>query len=93
MFDPIVVELVGVGEFRIETLSSKLLGDLQKAISSYGEDPEKLKSEEIAGVLMKMLPGITKEQAEEIDIRHVVRIATFLAEQINTANEASTAKN
>jgi hypothetical protein len=93
MFEPIVVELVGIGEFKIETLSSRLLGDLQKAISSYGDEPDKIKSMEIADVLSKMLPGISKEQAGEIDIRHVVRIATFLAEQINEANEASSAKN
>jgi hypothetical protein len=93
LFDPIVVEIVGVGEFKIETLSSKLLGDLQKAVSAYGSDPEKIKSDEIAGVLMKMLPGITKEQAMDVDLRHVITIAEFLAEQINPAKEEVAEKN
>jgi hypothetical protein len=93
LFDPIVVEIIGVGEFKIETLSSRVLGELQKAVSAYGEDPGKIKTEDIANVLTKMLPGITKEQAAEIDIRHVIQIATFLAEQIGNANQAAAAKN
>lgn len=93
IFEPIVIEIKGLGEFKIETLSSKLLGDLQKAIASIGAEPEKVKTEELVAVLMKMLPGITEEQAAGIDFRHIIRIATFLADQIGEANEATTAKN
>jgi hypothetical protein len=93
IFEPIVIEIKGLGEFKIETLSSKLLGELQKAVASIGAEPEKVQTDGLVAVLMKMLPGITKEQAEEIDFRHIVRIANFLAEQIGEANEAAAAKN
>lgn len=92
-FEPIEIEIVGQGVFKIEVLSSKMLGDLQVALEVFGQNPDERKAADIAKMLVKMLPGITLEGAMEIDIRHVVHISEFLAKQITLAAEPGEGKN
>lgn len=94
-FEPIEVEIIGVGVFRIESVSSELMQKFMGVVSDYEADPKNMKPDMLAEMLMRMLPGITKEQAMIVDIRHILRIADYLAQQISNAAqpEAGTGKN
>lgn len=85
IFDPIEI-VIGKQKFVVERISSKLLGELQTVVEGMS-DPTKIKADALAEVLMKAIPGMTKEVAMEVDIRHVPMIVQFLAEQINAALE------
>jgi hypothetical protein len=87
MFDPIEVEIIGVGLFKIEVLSSKMLGEFLASVKLFSEKPEEITPEQIGGILLPVLPGITKEQAMSVDFRHILTIAGYLAEQINGATK------
>lgn len=93
LFDPIEVEIVGQGIYKINTLSSRMLGDFQKVVDDYSANPGEVKADTLADMLTRMLPGMTKEQALEVDIRHIVRIAEFLAAQIDEAAQPGAVKN
>jgi len=93
VFEPIEVEFVGKGVYKIESLSSKMLGDFQKIVDDYGQNPNDVKADQLADMLVLMLPGMTKEIASSIDVRHIVRIAEYLAEQITDATKPGMGKN
>lgn len=92
IFEPIEIVL-GNETYKIESLSSKMLGEFQEAIANFGTTPETVKVEQLADILVKMLPGMTRETAMTVDIRHVVKIAEFLAEQITEASQPGKVKN
>lgn len=85
IFDPIEIVIEGKSFF-IDRISSKLLGDLQKAGEKMA-NPENANADSMTDLLMKAIPGVTKEDAMEIDIRHIMKIITFLTEQISAAME------
>ena len=85
IFDPIEIVISGQSFF-VDRISSKMLGDLQAA-SDKMTNPENANAEAMGDLLMKAIPGMSKEAAMEIDIRHVPKIVAFLAEQINVAME------
>lgn len=89
IFDPIEI-VIGESKFTIERISSTLLGELQAVVGGLS-DPANIKSDSLADVLMRTIPGMTKETAMEIDIRHIPVIVSFLAEQINSALEPTKA--
>jgi hypothetical protein len=100
MFEPIEIEIKGADGappqvFKIEVLSSKMLNDFLAAVKGFSEKPEEVTPDQIGGILVKVLPGITMEQALSVDFRHVLSIANYLAEQINAAAKpgASAEKN
>jgi hypothetical protein len=92
VFDPIFIVL-GDMTYGIESLSSKLLGDFQQAVAGYGANPDAVKINELGEVLTKILPGMTLDMAAQVDIRHVIKIAEFLAEQITDAAQPGKVKN
>ncbi len=92
VFDPIIIQL-GEREYRIESLSSRLLADFQEAANTYGQEPTKINAEAVGMMLAKVLPGMTQAEAMDLDIRHVLRIAEFLAEQISEATQPGKEKN
>lgn len=92
VFDPIEV-ILGEKTYKIESLSSRMLGDFQKAVEEYGAAPGQGKAEQLGRMLERMLPGMTAEEAQEVDIRHIVKIAEFLAEQITDAAKPGKVKN
>jgi len=92
VFEPIEIVL-GDEIYKIESLSSKMLGEFQEAVAAFGTTPETVKVEQLADILVKMIPGMTRETAMTVDIRHVVKIAEFLAEQITEASQPGKVKN
>ena len=93
VFDPIEIEIKGKGVYSIVSLSSKLIGDFQKAVDDYGTKPGEIQAGQIGEILTKILPGMSKEDAMEVDIRHVIKIAEFLAAQITEASQPGEGKN
>ncbi len=96
IFDPIDIVFPDGKVYTIKTLSSKMLGDFQAAVKGFGEKPEDVTPDKIAGILVKLLPGMNQEDAMLVDFRYVVRIAEYLAEQITEASKptkATEAKN
>lgn len=92
VFDPIEI-IIGEETYKIETISSRLLGDLRAMVDKFSGSAESVKPEQMGDILVKLLPGMTQEKAAEIDIRHIVKIAEFLAEQIMEASQPGQAKN
>ena len=86
IFDPIKI-IIGEQKFSIERISSNMLESLQLAVGDISTDPAKVKGDILANMLMKAIPGMTKEVAMEIDIRHVPVIINFLAEQVTASLE------
>ncbi len=96
IFDPIDIIFPDGKIYTIKSLSSKMLGEFQAAVKGFGEKPEDVTPEKIAGVLVKLLPGMSQEEAMLVDFRYVISIAEFLAEQITEASKptkATEAKN
>jgi len=86
IFDPIEI-IIGDQKFAIERISSNLLESLQSTVGDIGADPANIKGDMLANLLVKAIPGMTKEVAMEIDIRHIPVIINFLAEQITSSIE------
>lgn len=100
MFDPIEIEIKGAEGtpaqvFKIEVLSSEMLSGFLASVKDFSEKPEEATPEQIGSMLLPILPGITMKQAMGVDFRHILSIASFLAEQITGATkpEASAEKN
>ena len=91
-FDPIEI-VIGEKVYVIESISAKLLGELQSLIGDFEKTSDADKVERLTGVLMKVLPGISRDDAEKIDIRHVMKIAEFFADQVAGAGEMGAGKN
>ena len=84
IFDPIEI-IVGEQKFVVEKITSKLLAALQSVSDSIVADPSSVRAEQMADILMKAIPGMSKEAAQEVDIRHIPLIVNFLAEQIGAS--------
>lgn len=92
IFEPIEV-IIGAKTYTIEAISSDMMSRFMKAAQDVGTDPETLKVAELGNILAEVLPGMSKEEAAKVDIRHIIKISEFLTEQIQDAGEPSKEKN
>ena len=91
-FAPIEIVL-GEKTYSIESLSSDLMDRFRTAARNVGTDPDTIKVGNLGDVLVEVLPGMTKEEAAKVDIRHILKIAEFLTDQINGIAEPGESKN
>lgn len=92
LFEPIDI-VIGEQKFTIDRISSKMLSNIQDAVGQFSDDPTKARAASFTDVMMAAIPGISREVAEELDLRHVMRIVEFLTEQINEVTKPGPAKN